>query len=316
VLGDRTLRVKHTDPNTLVAVCEVALDNDDGDGAASGSARRPAVEAVVVDGATGRTLHRALHPGGRGPASAVASEHWVAYAFEDTTRMRHQLSVAELYSRAPVPLSLAAAVSGAAAKAVAASGGGGGVGGVDEGADAPAPPQQQQLHPRPSVVAQSFYAQRPITGLAVTATAAGITPQQLLVSTSDGRVAAVDRRLIDARRPVLAGGRKPTPAEQEEGLIPYQDTLPVWGAMHATYDRAIPALRGVAVAPADLESVCLIFARGSDLFATRLAPAKHFDALEPDFNYALLVAALLALAVGAAFARYSSRRAVVKAKWQ
>jgi hypothetical protein len=311
VLGDRTLRVKHTDPNTLVAVCDVALSNDDDGGAAAASgARRPAVEAVVVDAATGRTLHRALHPGGRGPASAVASEHWVAYAFEDTTRMRHQLSVAELYSRAPVPLSLAAAVSGAAAKAVAASGGGG----LDEGsADAPAPPH---LQPRPSVVAQSFYAQRPVTGLTVTSTAAGITPQQLLVSTADGRVAAVDRRLIDARRPVLAGGRKPPPAEQEEGLIPYQDTLPVWGAMHATYDRAIPGLRGVAVAPADLESVCLIFARGSDLFATRLAPAKHFDALEPDFNYALLVAALLALAVGAAFARYSSRRAVVKAKWQ
>jgi hypothetical protein len=310
VLGDRTLRVKHTDPNTLVVVCEARA------GGSSGITN--GIEAVVVDAARGRVLHRALHASGRGPASAVASEHWVAYAFEDASRMRHQLSVAELYSRAPVPLSLAAAVSGRAARALAASEGGGGEvvaeGGSEATTAAPAPADNAQP-PRPSVLAQSFYFQRPITGLAVTATAAGITPQQLLVSTADGRVAAVDRRFLDARRPLLTGGRKPTASEQEEGLVPYQDTLPMWGAMHATYDRAVAALRGVAVAPADLESVCLVLARGSDLFATRLAPARHFDALEPDFAYGLLAAALAALAVGAAVARYSSRRAVVKAKW-
>jgi ER membrane protein complex subunit 1 len=316
VLGDRTLRVKHTDPNTLVAVCEAA-----GNGGGGG------VEAVVVDAARGAVLHRALHPSGLGPASAVASEHWVAYAFEDASRMRHQLAVAEFYSRAPVPLSLVATVSGAAARALAASGGGGGEvegGGAAAaaagGADAPPSPSSSsstsfQQPPRPSVLAQSFYFQRPITGLAVTATTSGITPQQLLVSTSDGRVAAVDRRFLDARRPLLTGGRKATAAELEEGLVPYQDTLPMWGAMHATYDRAVAHLQAVAVAPADLESVCLMLARGSDLFATRLAPAKHFDALEPDFAYGLLAVALAALAVGAAVARYSSRRAVVKAKW-
>jgi len=333
VLGDRTLRVKHTEPNTLVAVCDASPSSSllasaqasaGGGAGGAGVAASLAVEALVVDGATGRVLHRALHPGGRGPASALASEHWAAYAFEDAGRMRHQLSVAELYSSAPLPLSLAAAVSGAAARAVADSGGGGGGGfsatGGEPGAPAPSSSSSSSaratLPPRPAVAAQSFYFQRPVTGLAVTATAAGITPQQLLVSTADGRVAALDRRFVDARRPLLLAGRKATASEIEEGLIPYQDTLPVWGSMHATYHRQVSALRGVTVAPAGLESVCLLFARGSDLFATRLAPAKHFDALEPDFNYVLLVAALAALAAGAAFARFSSRRAVVRAKWQ
>lgn len=55
---------------------------------------------------------------------------------------------------------------------------------------------------------------------------------------------------------------------------------------------------------------------GTDLFYTRLAPSAHFDALGDDFNYALLVAGLAALAAGTAFARRYGREAALQAHWK
>lgn len=56
-------------------------------------------------------------------------------------------------------------------------------------------------------------------------------------------------------------------------------------------------LRAVASAPAVLESTSLLFCYGSDLFFTRITPAAHFDSLQSDFSYGLLVVALLGLTV-------------------
>lgn len=75
-------------------------------------------------------------------------------------------------------------------------------------------------------------------------------------------------------------------------------------------------LRGVSVAPAVLESTTLVLCYGSDLFFTRISPALHFDSLQSDFSYGLLVMALIALTVGTFVARISSEKAMLKAKWQ
>lgn len=75
-------------------------------------------------------------------------------------------------------------------------------------------------------------------------------------------------------------------------------------------------LRGVLSVPAVLESNSLLFAWGSELFYTRITPAAHFDSLQSDFSYGLLVVALLALAGATAFAKYSSEQAALKSKWE
>jgi hypothetical protein len=75
-------------------------------------------------------------------------------------------------------------------------------------------------------------------------------------------------------------------------------------------------LRGVSVSPTVLESTTLVLCYGSDLFFTRISPALHFDSLQSDFSYGLLVVALLALTIGTWFAGYSSQQAMLKAKWQ
>ena len=75
-------------------------------------------------------------------------------------------------------------------------------------------------------------------------------------------------------------------------------------------------LRSISSAPSGLESTSLMLATGTDLFYTRLTPARHFDSLEPDFSYGLLVVGLMALAVGAVILRFYSQHSVVKQKWQ
>ncbi|WIA38584.1 hypothetical protein OEZ86_001895 [Tetradesmus obliquus] len=75
-------------------------------------------------------------------------------------------------------------------------------------------------------------------------------------------------------------------------------------------------LRAVSVSPTVLESTTLVLAYGEDLFFSRISPALHFDLLQSDFSYGLLVVALLVLAIGTCFAGYSSQQAMLKAKWQ
>lgn len=75
-------------------------------------------------------------------------------------------------------------------------------------------------------------------------------------------------------------------------------------------------LRGVASVPAVLESTSLLFCYGTELFYTRITPAASFDTLASDFSYGLLVVALLALAAGTWFAKYSSEQAILKTKWE
>lgn len=74
-------------------------------------------------------------------------------------------------------------------------------------------------------------------------------------------------------------------------------------------------LQSIQSMPSVLESTSLVLVTGVDLFYTRVTPARHFDSLEPDFSYGLLVVGLLALAVGAVVMHYYSRQSVVKQKW-
>ncbi len=153
---------------------------------------------------------------------------------------------------------------------------------------------------------------------------------------------ALDRRLVDPRRPKK---QKLTQEEMEEGLVPYQvrrrtalrgtarlrtarvqaypwpmlspqDTLPMQPGSFASLDKQVLGLRGVAVEPTRLESTCLILTYGVDLFYTRISPANGFDSLEADFNYALLVAMLLALGAGSVVMAYLSKQSALAQNWK
>jgi hypothetical protein len=67
----------------------------------------------------------------------------------------------------------------------------------------------------------------------------------------------MDYRYLDPRRPLRA---KATPEEAEERLLPYSPLLPFAPLSYASQDRVVTGLRGVAAAPAGLESTTLVLA--------------------------------------------------------
>ncbi|PNH02834.1 ER membrane protein complex subunit 1, partial [Tetrabaena socialis] len=163
------------------------------------------------------------------------------------------------------------------------------------------------------VLSQVFFSRLvPVAG-GTTRTEQGITAKQLLLVTNTDQVYALDRRWVDPRRPRK---QKLTQDEMEEGLVPYQDTLPLAPLSFATLDKQVLGARGVLVEPTRLESTCLLLVQGVDLFYTRLSPAKGFDSLEDDFNYVLLLLALAGLLAGSGALQYLSKQSALKQKWK
>ncbi|KAI8475054.1 MAG: hypothetical protein J3K34DRAFT_456487 [Monoraphidium minutum] len=302
VLGNRSLKFKYTNPNTLLAVVEAAAPAApppaQGRRKDVGAAGAPTLTAMVINAADGAVLHQQAHRGALGPVQAVASEHWFVYSFLDTATARQQATVLELYDATPRDLSLGtvlSAVFGGDGSAAAAGAGGG-------GSSTPL-----------LALSQSYFLQVRAKLLSVTQTLSGINIKQLLIGTVTDQVYAMDKRFLDPRRPMRS---KATPEEAEERLAPYSDLLPFAPLSYATMDKAVAQLRAVSAQPAGLESATLVLAYGADLFYTRLTPARHFDSLGDDFAYGLLVVGLLALAAGTLFARRYSREAALQASWK
>lgn len=121
--------------------------------------------------------------------------------------------------------------------------------------------------------------------------------------------------MLDPRRPIIAAGSKPTPAQQAEGLPPYTPELPLTGPHYATLDRRVARLAGVAVEAAVLESTQLMLAHGLDLYHTRIMPSRSFDMVPDDFPYALLVLIVVGMTVATGVLSRLQQNAAVKAKW-
>ena len=84
----------------------------------------------------------------------------------------------------------------------------------------------------------------------------------------------------------------------------------------ATHKHAIARPRAITVAPTNLESTSLAFVIGLDLFMARVAPAREFDRLNEDFNYAGLILATLGLAVGSYVTGWLADMKEVKRAWK
>ena len=97
---------------------------------------------------------------------------------------------------------------------------------------------------------------------------------QVLLATDAGQLLALDKRLFDPRRPLVAPN-KMTQADREEGLLPY---MPSTGGIQPlsaiSHRNSLARPAGIAATPTVLESTSLVFAFGLDLFCTRVAPAK------------------------------------------
>jgi len=173
-------------------------------------------------------------------------------------------------------------------------------------------------HAPPHVLSQSYSFAAPVEALAVTQTVQGITPKFILAATSAGQLVQLDKRFLDPRRPIVPGGPQKMSAEdREEGLVPYGPSLGGISPLTiATHKHAIARPRAISVAPTNLESTSLAFVIGLDLFMARVAPAREFDRLNEDFNYAGLILATLGLAVGSYVTGWLADMKEVKRAWK
>ena len=142
----------------------------------------------------------------------------------------------------------------------------------------------------PIVSGRSFVLPVSVKGLALARTHHGITTPHLLLLTASDGVLMLDRRLLDPRRPV----GEPKDFEKSEGLLQYSAFLPLRHQWLLTHGLALPRAHSLLSAATAFESTTLVAAFGLDVFVARAAPAKAFDQLDPDFNFAVFALLLLA----------------------
>jgi len=148
----------------------------------------------------------------------------------------------------------------------------------------------------PSVVSQSFILSAPISALTVTQTRQGITSRQVLAYMPEGNgIVGLPRMLLEPRRPV---GRDATPAEVEEGLIKYHPVIEIDPKSVITHVRDVLGVQKIITSPAVVESTSLVFAYGIDVFGTRVTPSFLFDILGKGFNKVTLIGTVLAITAG------------------
>ena len=283
VLGDRSVLYKYLNPNVALLI------------AASDSG---ALTTYVVDAVTGAILHTAAHtnlvPTTQIPA--VISENWFAYTFTSrdpiTSGLITQLIISELYeSSLPndrgFPHTLKQNYSAFSVDAAAA---------------------------RPHVISQSFAISEPISHLAVSQTAQGITTRQLLATLPNSNaIIGIPREILDPRRPV---DRDVNATEREEGLMRYSPVLELDPRMYLTHAREVSGIKDVLSSPSLLESTSVVFAFGHDIFGTTITPSMAFDVLGKGFNKVQLMLTVLALFVGVSVLRPLVMKRSVEGRWK
>jgi hypothetical protein len=226
VLGDDSLLLKYINPHMAVIITmsekepteasqlASALTKKQGNakkrkpagvGAGAGEAAAditvehelPNMFVNVVDTVSGRVLHRASHVqvDSKSPVSALISENWILYTFINQKTRRTELGVLTLHE-----------------------------GMIDsKGLTLFTSPEQttsfssfDARESKPVVLAKTYTYPKAVTALGATSTRGGISSRRILIASVDGKVTAIDRKLLETRRPM--GEVKP--AEKIEGLFP------------------------------------------------------------------------------------------------
>ncbi|GAP93316.1 putative duf1620 domain-containing protein [Rosellinia necatrix] len=291
VLGDRTVKYKYLNPNTIV----VAAIND----------KTSALTTYLLDTISGQVLASSTYEGvdPNKDISCTMSENWFLCSYygqyqlrssEESSLKGYQVTISDLYESELAndrgPLGDTANFSSLSP------------------IDFPTGPAL------PSVVSKTFVLSGPLRSLAVTQTRQGIATRQLLAYMPEAHsIIGLPRTLLEPRRPA---GRDPTPAELEEGLSRYAPAIELDGRMAITHAREVVGVRAVLTAPAILESTCLVLAYGVDVFGTRVAPSLAFDLLGNGFGKVSLLATVAALFVGVLGLGPMVRKKQINMRWQ
>jgi len=150
--------------------------------------------------------------------------------------------------------------------------------------------------------------------IATTVTRQGITNKKLLLGLSSGHIGALDKRMVDARRPVRPQNQ-PIMDDQLENLFPYLPVIDIPPLHYINYNRSIPLLRSIDVSPTQLESASLVICHGLDVFVVVLG-SNSYDRLDPNFNRAIIILSLALLCGITIIMRFLAKRNILKVSWK
>ncbi|XP_025197839.1 ER membrane protein complex subunit 1 isoform X2 [Melanaphis sacchari] len=160
----------------------------------------------------------------------------------------------------------------------------------------------------PIVEKQAYILPGFLQAMKPTITEKGITSKHILMATTTGHLLEVPWAFLDPRRPL--GEPK------EEGAIPYIPELPMPSESMINYNKSLMRVDGIYTTPSSLESTCLVFVYGLDLFYTRVAPSKTFDVLKEDFDYLVIIVVTTILLISAYVTKNLASQKALKQAWK
>ncbi|PKS09430.1 hypothetical protein jhhlp_004045 [Lomentospora prolificans] len=292
VLGDRKVRYKYLNPNTILIA---AVDRT-----------QSTLSIYLLDSVSGQVLTSALYEGvdSTKAIDCVMSENWFACTFFGQYNIRdgtnrnikgYQISMTDLYesevSNDRGPLGDAESYS-------------------------PLDPVDAPTNPvLPFAETLTWVVSSPIERLSVTQTRQGITRRQLLAYMPESHsVIGIPREVVDPRRPV---GRDPTKEEMEaEGLARYAPQIELDPRLVISHVRDVIGVKEIVASPTTVESTSLVLAYGIDVFASRVTPSLKFDVLGREFNKVALLGTVGALALSVMALKPIVRRKQTDRRWE
>ncbi|EAT44875.1 AAEL003785-PA [Aedes aegypti] len=237
------------------------------------------LNVYLLDVVSGSIVFSMSHKRIRPPLQMVHSENWLVYSYYNDKVRRTEVTSVELYEGKTQTNST-----------------------VWSSLDAP---------PMPLVERQSYVLPVAVASMQETITEKGITNKHILFGLTTGAVVEMSWALLDPRRPVTSPEKA-----REEGIIPYMPELPMPHEIIINYNQTIANIKGIHTAPSGLESTCLVFVHGLDIFVTRVAPSKTFDLLKEDFDYFLITVVLILLTSTSYVVKIFASKKVIKQAWK
>eukprot|EP00124_Ichthyophonus_hoferi_P002908 Ihof_evm4s222 gene=Ihof_evmTU4s222 len=202
----------------------------------------------MVDTVTGAILQRTSHPHVSKPINAIQFENTVLYQFFDTRFQRYEVVVNDLYESSKPEERI---------------------------------PFESTQASIPNVARAAYVFPAAFDAMGVTITQQNIAYRQILLGLETGGLYALDRKFVDARRPLKK--------DASLGDIPvYHPSLPYTTEQVLNYNQTLHRIQEIVTAPTHLESHGLVFSHGLELFCTRIIPSGNFDILNEDFNKPVL----------------------------
>ncbi|XP_017764681.1 PREDICTED: ER membrane protein complex subunit 1 isoform X2 [Eufriesea mexicana] len=242
-----------------------------------GYTHKNTLNLYLLDAVSGAMIFSIMHKRVRGPVHVVHSENWIVYSYFNEKSRRTEIASLELYE-GKIQSNTTVFSSLATTKL-------------------------------PIVERQAFIFPAAIEFMRETITEKGITSKHIIVALANGGILELPWMMVDPRRPI-------NPEIREEGVIPYMPEIPIHMDTIINYNQSIFRISGIYTSPSGLESTCLVFVHGLDLFYTRVAPSKTFDVLKEDFDYYLIVMVLTVLLISSYITKKLASQKAQKQAWK